>query len=125
MSFLIGDRPDTTLLQQLDQPARPASVAQIRVSANAASRAVGLGRHELFPLGAREASSGDLAQPLFDDADVVGHASGSKSTMLPSSLPAARILSCELCRPLPELLERARDRLTRTLTEAERSEFGL
>jgi WD40 repeat protein len=35
----------------------------------------------------------------------------------------ARIFSCELCRPLPELIELARERLTRDLTSEERAEF--
>ena len=34
-----------------------------------------------------------------------------------------RIFSCELCRPLPELIELARERLTRDLTSEERAEF--
>jgi len=37
----------------------------------------------------------------------------------------ARIFSCELCRPLPELLELAEERLTRELTSEEHAEFGL
>jgi len=35
----------------------------------------------------------------------------------------ARIFSCELCRPLPELLELSQERLTRGLTSEERAEF--